>query len=390
MKEFNKSRMPATNTGFASGGVMCKLEALCFYSSVVLVDSLCSETRPNAKPQNVGSNVKRTSRIESEMKQFLVSLLIFAAFKSFGQEAIFATIAGGDLYSFDVENCTRTFIGSTGHGFGDIAFTPNGELWGIISGDLYQIDTATANATLIGSTGIGAVSLVGLDDTTLLAESGFNLYGINTNTGSSFYIDTIGFQASGDLTWYDENLYLVTSAGQIIKMTLDNSVSSILSIAPIGSNIPTCEGAVTASFTEDFNSIVGFNGPDLIKICQIDGSHQLLCPSLNVGGTPGAASIRLASQTPTPTTCSMTSIDEVSNDTDFLIFPNPANESISVSSYTERQFGYSIYNIVGQQIQSGTTKTSAPIIIDKLCSGLYSIEIITEGIIRTQRFVVRK
>ena len=27
------------NTGFASGGVTCKLEALCFYSSVVLVDS---------------------------------------------------------------------------------------------------------------------------------------------------------------------------------------------------------------------------------------------------------------------------------------------------------------------------------------------------------------
>ncbi len=378
------------NTGFASGGLMCKLGALCFFQVQCWQTVLCSETRPNAKPETVGSNVKSTSRIESEMKQFLVSLLIFATFKSFGQEAIFATIAGGDLYSFDVENCTRTFIGSTGHGFGDIAFTPNGELWGIISGDLYQIDTATANATLIGSTGIGAVSLVGLDDTTLLAESGLSLYGINTNTGSSFYIDTIGFQASGDLTWYDENLYLVTSAGQIIEMTLDNSVSSILSIAPIGSNIPTCEGAVTASFTEDFNSIVGFNGPNLIKICQIDGSHQLLCPSLNVGGTPGAASIRLTTQTPTPTTCSITSIDEVSNDTDFLIFPNPAHETICISSNTGRQFQYSICNIVGQQIQSGTAQASAPIVIDKLCSGLYSIEITTKGTMTTQRFVVRK
>ncbi len=28
------------NTGFASGGVMCKLGALCFYSSSVLADSL--------------------------------------------------------------------------------------------------------------------------------------------------------------------------------------------------------------------------------------------------------------------------------------------------------------------------------------------------------------
>ncbi len=32
-------RLPAYNTGFASGGVMCKLGALCLVSSVVLVDS---------------------------------------------------------------------------------------------------------------------------------------------------------------------------------------------------------------------------------------------------------------------------------------------------------------------------------------------------------------
>ncbi len=43
----------APGTGFASGRVTCKLEALCFYSSVVLVTVLCSETRPNAKPENV-------------------------------------------------------------------------------------------------------------------------------------------------------------------------------------------------------------------------------------------------------------------------------------------------------------------------------------------------
>jgi hypothetical protein len=46
-------RKTAGNTGFASGGVTCKLGALCFYSSSVQVDRLCSETRPNAKPENV-------------------------------------------------------------------------------------------------------------------------------------------------------------------------------------------------------------------------------------------------------------------------------------------------------------------------------------------------
>ncbi len=33
--------MPAANTGFASGGVTCKLGALCFYSSSVQVGQFC-------------------------------------------------------------------------------------------------------------------------------------------------------------------------------------------------------------------------------------------------------------------------------------------------------------------------------------------------------------
>ena len=37
------------NTGFASGGVTCKLEALCFYSSVVLLDSLVLRNPPEQK-----------------------------------------------------------------------------------------------------------------------------------------------------------------------------------------------------------------------------------------------------------------------------------------------------------------------------------------------------
>jgi uncharacterized integral membrane protein len=55
-----ENRTPATNTGFASGGVTYKLEALCFYSSSLQVDSFLlpclpagRETRPNAKPETV-------------------------------------------------------------------------------------------------------------------------------------------------------------------------------------------------------------------------------------------------------------------------------------------------------------------------------------------------
>lgn len=39
-------RMPAANTGFASGGLTCILRTLCFYSSVVLVDSFVLQNPP--------------------------------------------------------------------------------------------------------------------------------------------------------------------------------------------------------------------------------------------------------------------------------------------------------------------------------------------------------
>lgn len=43
------NRMPAGNTGFASGGVTCKLGALCFYSSSVLVDCFVLRNPPERK-----------------------------------------------------------------------------------------------------------------------------------------------------------------------------------------------------------------------------------------------------------------------------------------------------------------------------------------------------
>jgi hypothetical protein len=39
----------ATNTAFASGGLKCKLGALCFYSSSVLVDSFVLRNPPERK-----------------------------------------------------------------------------------------------------------------------------------------------------------------------------------------------------------------------------------------------------------------------------------------------------------------------------------------------------
>lgn len=45
-------RKTCHNTGFASGGVMCKLGALCFYSSSVQVDSFVLRNPPERKARD--------------------------------------------------------------------------------------------------------------------------------------------------------------------------------------------------------------------------------------------------------------------------------------------------------------------------------------------------
>ena len=46
------TKSTTANTGFASGGVTCKLGALCFYSSSVLVDSFVLRNPPERQARN--------------------------------------------------------------------------------------------------------------------------------------------------------------------------------------------------------------------------------------------------------------------------------------------------------------------------------------------------
>ncbi|UAY53537.1 gliding motility-associated C-terminal domain-containing protein [Ferruginibacter albus] len=239
------------------------------------------------------------------MKQVLSFLFTLAALQSFCQQRILVKLSNGDLYSLNVPNCSSKFIGSTNHGFGDISFTSDGRLWGIENLQLFQIDTTTANVTLVGTTGLDAVSLVELNDSTLLMESHQDLYGVHVRDASSYYIGHIGYQAAGDLTWYDNDLYL-TASGQLIKIVLNNTQTQVISAAPVNSlsnPIPTCEGSATGYFQNNYNAILGFSGQNVYKICPIDGSYTLICPSIVPDGISGGATLRLPVQVPLPVTC---------------------------------------------------------------------------------------
>lgn len=325
------------------------------------------------------------------MKKLILGIFISITFNAFAQQQIYATTYNLELYSFNLTNCTRQFKGYTGL-FLDIAFTPNGKLWGINGSQLYQIDTATAKHTFVGSIPIPAVSLVEYNDTILLAEYNMKLYSINILNAKTSEIGLIGYSADGDLTWYDDDLYMVTSQGQIVKIELDVPKLKIINVTKINNSTPKCEGAITASFTGEYNSIIGFNYENIIKICHLDGTSQMLCPNINPGNITGGASIRLAKQTPLPNSCKKTvSINNPSVNELISIFQNSEANSIYVKCVNESKFNYKIYNIQGQPITSGIIESNENTIdIGYLRNGIYLIDLSADNFVVRKKFFVEK
>lgn len=218
-----------------------------------------------------------------------ISLFLFFALNCtiiFSQQRIFYTVSGGDLYAMDPINCTNDFIGSPGMGFGDIAFTSDGRLWGISQGDLYSIDTLNASTQLIGPIGVYSVSLVGINDSILLTESMQDLYQINVNTVNSHYIGHIGYQATGDLVLAENVVYMITP---LVKIELNNEYSQIINVKSINENVPPSAGS--AVMNDKCFSIVSFTAVGIVKIKQDNGEYNIFCSNITYDNVSGAASI---------------------------------------------------------------------------------------------------
>lgn len=322
------------------------------------------------------------------MKKILLMFICLCSFWSkylvakITSDQLYVTIAGGDLYEIYADSCSKTFIGSTNIGFGDIAITPNGKLWGILNGELYEIDPLNANTRFVGyTTGVEAISLIDFNDTILLAESNQNLYGIKTTDASTFFIGNIGYSASGDLTWYDNSLYM-SSFDLLLKIVFNENFDTIENVIVINNTnnpIPTCEGLATISINDEFNSIIGFSGNNAYRICHIDGSFQPLCLSVLPDGIPGGANIRLLNQIPQPISCLTTSVLNSALLNSFIqIYPNPfSSKAVLRSNIPLNNATMIIESYLGKEVRTIKNIIGNTIILsnENLSNGIYFIRI---------------
>lgn len=228
----------------------------------------------------------------------LLSLGSVAGSCVYAQERIIVSTDAGGLYQVDVDACHARLIGYSPVTFLDIAFTPDGRLWGTLEANLYRVDTTDASISLIGaSPGFRTPGLVQFNNDILLGEDNGWLHGIRTSDGSSWPIAPIGYTVSGDLTWYLGDLYITaTGPYRLVRMHVEPDLSAVTDIEVVGllgGGSGQWYGANTTvqdPCASDPYLMLALNRYDLYRVSPTDASVELLCPNLFPYGTHGAAS----------------------------------------------------------------------------------------------------
>ena len=184
----------------------------------------------------------------------------------------------GNLGTVDVSSGAVNVIGYMGQAMTDIAFDPNGNLYGITFGSLFSIDKNTAATTYIGNLGTTVNSLV-FDSAGTLFAANSALYTVNVSTGAASLVGGggTGYNSSGDLAFIGGKLYLSSCCS--------DSGDALMQLNPLtgaGSLIGDIGSYGVYGLASDNNvDLYGITGTSVIGINTTTGAGTML---VNYGG----------------------------------------------------------------------------------------------------------
>lgn len=177
------------------------------------------------------------------MKNLLFTTFCVLLF--FGQTANAQSIfisTSTDLHKTYLGTCNTTLVGSFAPvtGMLDLAFHPNGNLYGVNSNDFYQIDTTTGAATYIGTHGTGVTALTSDNSGNMYAAAtNGNFYTMDITTGTATLIGMMGSGPAGDLAFFDGNLYMADVNGELLRLNPNNTNNSTsIGVLNVGNGLP--------------------------------------------------------------------------------------------------------------------------------------------------------
>jgi hypothetical protein len=123
--------------------------------------------------------------------------------------------SASEIGSIDPTTGIFSPLANTSRSYNDIAFAPNGDLFGVSFNSLYRVDPVTGTSSRIGSLGIATrmESLAFTSSGKLYAAGNSEFYAVDTVTGTASLVANIpGFKSSGDLLYDDASgRFLATS-----------------------------------------------------------------------------------------------------------------------------------------------------------------------------------
>ncbi len=216
------------------------------------------------------------------MRVWALLVVLVCALPAHG-ETIYAAVIGQGIWAVDTASMTSTQLVHSSIYWYDIAFAPNGKLYGSDAYNFFEIDIGSGRINLIGEFGrftfINGMTFVG---DTLYASGATGLYTINLANGQAQLVGYTGYTSSGDLQWFQGALYLTaTSRDEDWLVRVDRASGKGSVVGPIG--FESVYG-LTASSSELFG--LTQNG-DLLTIDTTTGAGRRLG---NVGGSVFGAS----------------------------------------------------------------------------------------------------
>jgi hypothetical protein len=153
----------------------------------------------------------------------------------------------------------------------DIAFDPNGNLYGISFDNLYRINTTTGVATLIGGSFPASLNALTFSSTGTLyaAATGNGFYTINTTTGAATLVGNIGSSSAGDLAFHNGVLYLSSGTGNLVSINVGTGAGTIIgSLGPAAGAFGLANG--------DNNVLYAVNGSNIYSVNTATGAGTLV------------------------------------------------------------------------------------------------------------------
>lgn len=293
----------------------------------------------------------------------------------------------GQNYSFT--NFTETYNDLTG----TISLN-NGEIWDDPAYALTLPFPFIINGVTLTSVNVSDGFIIQNNTTNNIAQglAAFSIDLIDRGNNGTTSLSPISYKTDGTIgnrilkiqykncgSFYDSNLSMFINL-QIWLYESNNSIEYRYGASSITSPSIFYDG--------DTGALIGFGGEDLngnisnAHFLTGSASNPTLSTSTNLSpitGTPSANTVYRF----TPTTLSNTKNQKSS----ISVYPNPFNDKILIEGL-ESNFGYSIYNIQGKEIQSETIKSKNGYInTNDIASGIYLLKIVTENEVKIQKII---